>query len=118
MAELDASGESPQFGAAARIHAELVSEVAGVVTFTISGQFDLSTEQIVRDRLRPAITAATSKLILEVSGLTFMDSSGLAVLLMTAREVPAIELRNPSEIIRRLITIAGLDQTLPVVADA
>lgn len=118
MAELDGNGESPLSEGAARIDAELVSDVAGVVTFTISGQFDLSTEQIVRDRLRPAITAATTKLILDVSELTFMDSSGLAVLLMTAREVPAIELRNPSEIIRRLITIAGLAETLPVVADA
>jgi anti-sigma B factor antagonist len=118
MAELDAGRESPQPDEAARLHAELLSDVEGVVTFRISGQFDISTEQIVRDRLRPAITAATAKLILDVSELTFMDSSGLAVLLVTAHEVPAIELRNPSEVIRRLITIAGLGETLPVVADA
>jgi anti-anti-sigma factor len=98
-----------------------VGEVAGepgVATFTVSGQLDVSTEAELRDALAGAVSQKPAKIVLDVSGLEFMDSSGLAVLLVAAREVDAVELANPTAIIRRLIGAAGLSETLRMTPDA
>jgi anti-anti-sigma factor len=48
--------------------------------------------------------------VLETSGLTFMDSTGLWILLRLAHAgdgaVPGVIVRNPSQIVRRLINLA------------
>jgi len=94
-----------------------VSNQAGVVTFRVGGQLDVSTEGLLREALTSAVAAGTSKIVLDISDLDFMDSSGLAVLLAAAREVP-LELRDPTTVVRRLITITGLTETLRMTPDA
>lgn len=118
MAELDAGDDAQGLSRAAPIDVEMLSDVNGVVTFKVAGQLDISTERALREQLEPAISTATAKVVFDVAELTFMDSSGLAVLLGTAQQGPAVEVRNPPEIIRRLITIAGLREALPMVPDA
>jgi anti-sigma B factor antagonist len=103
--------------AAPRATVEHVSDDAGVATFRVGGQIDVSTEGVLRAALMPALTAGTSKIVLDVSNLDFMDSSGLAVLLVAARDVP-LELHEPTDVIRRLVTIAGLSETLRMTPDA
>jgi anti-sigma B factor antagonist len=97
---------------------ELVSDEDNVATFKVSGQLDASTENVLRTNLQQAINAGADRLVVETSGLQFMDSSGLAVLLGAARNISHLELRHPSDVIHRLITIAGLTEALPVTFDA
>lgn len=89
----------------------------GAPALKVSGQLDVSTEAHLREEIDHALAEQPSRIVLEVSELTFMDSSGLAVLLAAARRA-TVELRNPTDIIRRLIEIAGLGDTLHLVADA
>ena len=48
----------------------------------------------------------------ELSGLTFMDSSGIGLLLTIAAQVDEVEVRNPSVTVRRVIELSGLASTL------
>ena len=113
MVELISDGD-----AGPRAIVQEVSNQAGVATFRVGGQLDVSTEGLLREALTSAVAAdGTSMIVLEVSDLEFMDSSGLAVLLAAAREV-ALELRNPTDVVRRLITITGLTETLRMTPDA
>ena len=113
MAELEPDSDSISDVAVTQ-----VSDEDGVVTFRVSGQLDVSSENVLREALQRAIKRGPTKIVLDVSELKFMDSSGLAVLLVAAREVPTLELHNPTNIIRRLITIAGLAESLPMRPDA
>ena len=54
------------------------------------------------------------RLIFDLGGLEFIDSSGLAVLLAAAQKVPSVQLRNPSPIVRRVVEVTGLSE---IVAD-
>lgn len=101
-----------------QVTVELISSDARAATLKVSGQLDVATEGVLRDRVLQAIKDGADQLVLEVSGLDFMDSSGLAVLLIAAQEVAHLEVRNPSQIVQRLITLAGLAQTLPMTFDA
>ena len=101
-----------------KLTVELVSSEGAVATLKITGQLDVSTESQMRAALDQATDRGATKLALDVSELEFMDSSGLAVLIIAARGVESIELHNPSAIIRRLITIAGLTDTLRMTPDA
>jgi anti-anti-sigma factor len=100
------------------ITVERLAEVDGLLTIKVAGHLDISTEEIVRRALDEAVAGGTSRLVIDASALHFMDSSGLAVLLSAAANVDQLELRNPPQIIKRLITISGLGETLRMTSDA
>ena len=109
----DGSADDP------RLTAELLSNDGGVLTFKVGGQLDVSTEDVLKSTLAEVVDAGDlAKVVIDVSELDFMDSSGLAVLLVVAGEVPRFELHNPTRVVRRVVTIAGLAETLRMVPDA
>lgn len=54
--------------------------------------------------------------MIDMSDLTFMDSSGLAVLLSAVNRGCVLTLRRPTAIIRDLIAATGLGEVLPLEA--
>ena len=50
----------------------------------------------------------------ELSGLEFMDSAGISVLVRARSEAGEVRLRSPTPIVRRLIEITGLEEILPI----
>jgi anti-sigma B factor antagonist len=77
----------------------------------IVGDLDVSNV----DRLRAALDAIDdphASIVVDLSELSFMDSSGLGALLERHRRGASITLRNPSSIVRRLVTATGLDDVL------
>ena len=44
-----------------------------------------------------------------------MDSSGIALLISTTRKANAVEVRNPTVIVRRIIELTGLTEILLMV---
>ena len=80
----------------------------------VTGELDLSCLREVEAAVDAAVAQAPARLVVDLSGLRFMDSSGLAVLLGAARRVRAFEIRDPSTPVRRLITLSGLTATLPM----
>jgi anti-sigma B factor antagonist len=86
----------------------------GTPVVSLSGELDLTNAGRVQSVIGDMIAAGTERLIVEMSELEFMDSSGLALLASVARKVPEIELRGPSPIVRRLIELTGLAEILNV----
>ena len=104
MAELDSTGR-----ASATIMAR---DEGGTPVISIAGELDLSNMGQAKAAIDAALTSQAQRLILELSELEYMDSSGLALLAAAARQAREIELRDPSPMVRRLIEMTGLDQIL------
>jgi anti-anti-sigma factor len=76
----------------------------------LSGELDLSTG----DELLAAAADATrgSSLVVDLSGVSFVDSVGLRTLLRLRREHPAMRLEGVTHQLRRLAEIAGVAEHL------
>jgi anti-sigma B factor antagonist len=82
------------------------------VTVTISGEIDIATSQAMQDAL--ATSPGPAHLEVDVSAVTFMDASGIGVLLAARQRVVdgggSLTLRAPSWAVRRLTGVLGLDE--------
>jgi anti-anti-sigma factor len=95
----------------------------GTVLVRITGDLDLATSPRVDDALASAPVA--ERVVIDLTGCTFVDSSGMRVLVQVARDAPGsgrgVSLVAPGAGIRRVLEISGVDTLLPVhssVADA
>lgn len=56
--------------------------------------------------------------VLDMSGLTFMDSSGIAVIIRASRRMKVLGgrawIENPAKQVRRVIDASGIDRLVPV----
>jgi anti-sigma B factor antagonist len=84
-----------------------------------TGELDRSTA----DRLSSALDAARADgvtTLLDLSGVSFIDSAGLRVLLRSARAVDAHHwawfIVRASSVVRRLVELSGTTSRLPLVA--
>jgi anti-sigma B factor antagonist len=87
-------------------------EGAGVPILTISGELDISSADGFRKTVEGIVGSRPERLVFDLSGLAFMDSSGIAVMVYAANNVDAVELRHPSDIIRRVVEATGLSEIL------
>ena len=86
------------------------------VVFHLEGELDLATAPGLGRALASALDERPSQLVLDLAGLTFLDSSGARVLVTTARrardEGCAFVLRSPSASIMKMLRLVGLDRLL------
>jgi anti-sigma B factor antagonist len=105
MDELEAQpGPLGEFSAAA--------DDSGTAIVTISGELDMSNIDALDAEVAPVLEREPTRLIVEVSGLRFADSSAIALWLRWAASVAEFELRNPSPLLRRVIETMGLGERL------
>jgi anti-sigma B factor antagonist len=78
----------------------------------LSGELDISNADTFRSEVEKVVAAKPSGLIFDLGELTFMDSSGIAVMVYAANNIDSIELHHPSEIIRRVVEATGLSEIL------
>ena len=98
---------------------EIIDEFNGfnrVPVITVAGELDLTNAKQVSSAIEAALSGHGQRVVFEVSELTFMDSSGIALLASVARQAREIELRDPTPIVRRLIEMTGLDQLLRIAS--
>jgi anti-anti-sigma factor len=107
MAELDR--ERP-----AEIVIATGSDPTGVPVITVSGELDISNARKLEATVTTVASDGPERLIFDLSGLRFMDSAGIAVLLGAASAVSTVRLRDPSPAVRRVIEITGLTVVLPI----
>jgi anti-sigma B factor antagonist len=86
----------------------------GTPVVSLSGELDLTNAEHVRSVIGETLSGETPRLVLEMSKLEFMDSSGIALLASAVRKVQEVELRNPTPIVRRLIELTGLAEILRI----
>jgi anti-anti-sigma factor len=67
-------------------------------------------------RLRTAIPLpASAQAVLDLSGVTFMGSSGINWLVGLQRHIDQLLVRNPSPIVRRVLEVTGVAEVLAIV---
>lgn len=84
----------------------------GTPVVSLSGELDLTNAEQVRSVIEDTLAGEPARLVFDMSGVEFMDSSGIALLATAARKVQDVELRNPAPIVRRLIELTGLAEIL------
>jgi anti-sigma B factor antagonist len=89
-----------------------IVQVDGHTKVRVTGEIDLATAPQLRQRLDSVIAAGTGDVDLDVSDVTFLDSSGLVVLLAARQGLHdkrhRLRVRNPSEPVLRVFELSGL----------
>jgi anti-anti-sigma factor len=80
----------------------------GSAVVAITGELDLGNIDRLTAAVDPILDAPVKQLVLEVGDLRFADSSAIAAWVQWSTRVERIELRNPSMLLRRVITTMGL----------
>ena len=98
---------------------ELVVTTDGDHTIVaIWGELDIATAPVLRDRLFSLLSGGSTHLVLDLAGMTFIDSRGLGAFIGAARDVRAaggeLDLVHPRPAVRRVIEISGMSQALLV----
>lgn len=92
--------------------------IRGHTVLAISGELDIATTSGLRDRIAAVLGDKTMPLIIDLSGVSFCDASGLRVLVAVRRRANAcgraVALAGPRPNVRRLLRITGFDQAFPI----
>jgi len=95
-----------------------VEPLEGDVRVVINGEVDFSNAGRLSAALDQADRQGPGNIVLDMTGLTFIDSTGLRELVSAARTARRygrrITAENPSQPIRRLLQITALDKTIDV----
>ncbi len=91
------------------------------VVVAVAGELDLFTAPFLRDEVRDAIKQDSARLVLDLQQLSFMDSSGLSVLIeawrLATSEGGGVSLAAPQAPVARILRTTGLDQRIKVYPD-
>jgi|ERR1044071_2729360 len=92
-----------------------------IVHVSLKGRLDVRHVPSIQDEFERITTSGKKPVIVDLSGVTLMNSVGLALLIENANalrvcQIPMI-LLNPGPRVERVIRIACVDQFLPIVYD-
>ena len=89
-----------------------------VAVVAATGEVDVFTAPGLDTEITTLLEQGTSRLVIDLTGVSFLDSTGLGVLvkgLKTARDAGgSMQLVVTSDRIRRIFDITGLDASLPL----
>jgi anti-anti-sigma factor len=91
---------------------EIVSPVPGCVEIRLRGEIDVPSAEELAETIREVIDSAPKRVDFDLEGVTFMDSSGIALLLTAANAVEDVRIVKLSAPARRIIELTGLDSFL------
>ncbi|MFC4584860.1 STAS domain-containing protein [Sphaerisporangium corydalis] len=88
----------------------------------VTGDVDISCSPMLRERLLAALGPQRTRLVLDLSGVTFMDASGLGALMAARRRSlllgGGMRIVAPSSPVRRVLEASGLRSRFPVEVGA
>jgi anti-sigma B factor antagonist len=110
-----------QIGSASKVGARCHLETARVGTaayLVLIGELDLSCTKRFRETLAKSVADDTDHLVIDLRSVTFIDSTGLAMLLKAdtlAREegFRLHVVRSPTEIVKAVFEASGINTLLP-----
>lgn len=108
MAELDDTD-------APRLTFDVVANSDRSALIKISGELDLGTVPELEAAVEPILTSTPDRLVVDVSGMTFADSSAIALWVRWANRIRHVELLDPPPLIRQIIARMGLAERLRMV---
>lgn len=85
---------------------------------SVSGEIDLATQGQLRNELNELIVAGKVDLVLDLTGVSFVDSTGLGALIGTRRRVHgfhgSLALVIPDDAVMKVFTITGLEKVFDI----
>ena len=93
---------------------EKAQDSSGALVVKLTGEIDMSNAESLGRAIGELIDNGTERLVVDLTALEFMDSSGIAMLLRVTSDVDSVRLRNPSNVVRRIIESTGLGDVLRV----
>lgn len=98
------------------------AEQRGTATIVLpSGEIDLNASPILRQELKRILTSRPQKLIVNLAGVAYMDSSGVATLVeamqIARKNSTRLVLCGMQDKVRSIFEIARLETVFTIVAD-
>jgi anti-sigma B factor antagonist len=88
---------------------------------SVSGEIDLATQGVLRAQLNELVVAGKVDIVIDLSEVDFVDSTGLGALIGTRRRVHAfhgsLTLVIPNEAVMKVFTITGLEKVFDIYPD-
>ena len=92
----------------------------GLTIARLEGDLDIATAPPLREHLLSVLSRGVRLLIIDLSGVSFCDAAGLAVLIGTQRHARArgiiVRLAAPRPQLAKLLRITGLDRSFTICA--
>jgi anti-sigma B factor antagonist len=92
----------------------------GVSVITVTGEIDIATAPTLREHVAQVVETSGSDLIIDLSAVDFIDSTGLGVIVGAYKKVGeregSLSVVSGQELVRRLFSITGLDDVIPIMA--
>ncbi len=92
-------------------------EIDGLVMLTVSGELDLATAPSLMAAVTELASAGGPPAVIDLSHVTFCDSSGLGALIAARQLLPAensLVLRQPSASVRKLLALTGMTRMFTI----
>jgi anti-sigma B factor antagonist len=91
-------------------------DASGRPLISLVGELDISNVMAIEAQV-DSIASSSQKVSFDLSALTFMDSSGIAMLLRVAERADTVTLVRPSAAVKRIIRATGLTEVFEIVDD-
>ena len=92
------------------------NEEIGKWEFNLIGEVDISNAHYFKQQLEDSLAEKKQNIIIDLSELTYIDSTGLGVIIgvygTIKKEGLTIKVLNPRENVKKLLNISGLDKIL------
>ncbi len=97
-------------------HAEVAvsTDAEGHPLLCIAGELDISNVDAIEQDCIHAIATSVGRVVFDLAELSFIDSSGLAMLLRVDRQADELVIRHPSRAVQRIVEASGLSQQLRI----
>ena len=93
-------------------------QVDDLAIVSVGGEVDLETASQLGDHALDALLDVSPHVLLDLTDVTFMDSTGLKVLLSIQRRADlaggSFAVAGASRSVRKILTLTGLDQTFTI----
>jgi anti-sigma B factor antagonist len=90
----------------------------GSLVLVVEGELDIATSHLLDEALTRALSTDALSIVVDLHGVSFIDSTGLHVLIKHAEESrPRVRLTKGSPQVQRLFELSGAVDYLPFVSD-
>jgi anti-sigma B factor antagonist len=86
----------------------------GATTIAISGELDLASVSAAREAVEQVVTSG-EPIVLDLTGVGFIDSTGLGLIAFTAQQAGDRLTVIPSPVTRRLLDLTGMSDHLTLI---
>jgi anti-sigma B factor antagonist len=99
-----------------------VREESDRVVVTLAGELDMANAPLLQDAIESAELVAAKTVVLDLQGLTFLDSTGLRIILAAReqcwRRGQEFAVTPGSQQVQRLLSVTGVGEHLRTISSA